>query len=59
MTAAPLSYVTVGREAVGHIIARGKTGWEAFDRADKSLGLFPSQKEAADKIMEVPAEGRS
>jgi hypothetical protein len=29
---------------------RGKSGVEAFDSADRSLGLFPDQKSAADAI---------
>jgi hypothetical protein len=52
MTAAsPLSYVYDGRQCLGHIIARGKLGFELFDADDKSLGLFPSQKEAAAALM--------
>jgi hypothetical protein len=43
----PLSYVYDGRQCIGHIISRGKLGFELFDAHDKSLGLFPSQKEAA------------
>jgi hypothetical protein len=53
MTVAPLSYVYDGRRCLGHIIARGKTGFEAFDSDDKSLGLFASQREAAQTIMEL------
>jgi hypothetical protein len=36
-----------GTRCLGHVIARGKTGWEAFDSDDKSLGVYPTQKEAA------------
>jgi hypothetical protein len=36
-----------GQRCIGHIIARGKTGFEAFDVNDRSLGLYPSQREAA------------
>jgi hypothetical protein len=52
-TPAPLSYVYDGQQCLGHIIARGRSGFEAFDSEDRSLGLFASQKEAAAKIMEV------
>jgi hypothetical protein len=40
-------YVHNGKECVGHVIARGKTGFEAYDADDKSLGVFPSSREAA------------
>ena len=53
MTTSPLSYIYDGRQCLGHIIARGKVGFEAFDSDDKSLGLFASQKEAAKTIMEL------
>jgi hypothetical protein len=53
MTTSPLAYVYDGRQCLGHIIARGKAGFEAFDSDDKSLGLFASQKEAAATIMEL------
>jgi hypothetical protein len=33
----PLSYVTSGRQTIGSILKRGKTGFEAFDSAEKSL----------------------
>jgi hypothetical protein len=38
-----------GRTCVGHI-ARGKHGVEAFDADDKSLGIFPDEKAAADAV---------
>ena len=28
---------------VGHVVSRGKTGFESFDRDDKSLGFFPTR----------------
>ncbi len=40
-------FVYDGRQCLGHVIARGVAGFEAFDAADKSLGLFGSQREAA------------
>jgi hypothetical protein len=36
-----------GRELVGFILARGKTGFEAFTADQKSLGIFPTQREVA------------
>jgi hypothetical protein len=43
------SWVSVydGQCCLGHIISRGRDGYEAFDLDDKSLGLFPTQREAA------------
>jgi hypothetical protein len=34
----PLSYVYDGRECLGFILARGKLGFEAVDRDERSLG---------------------
>jgi hypothetical protein len=38
----PLSYVTLGR--VGHVIARGKLGFEGFHRKERSLGFFTTSR---------------
>jgi hypothetical protein len=46
-TTSSLSYVYDGRRCIGHVIGRGNTGFEAFNTDDKSLGLFPSMKDAA------------
>jgi hypothetical protein len=43
----PLISVYDGRECVGFILARGRTGFEAFDRNERSAGLFPTQQAAA------------
>ena len=54
----PLAYVYDGRECLGHIVARGKTGFfEAFDRDDKSIGIFESQRQAANALVERAANG--
>jgi hypothetical protein len=53
MTAAPKPAATAmlsvcdGRTCIGHIIARGKLGFEAFDQHDKSIGIFATAKLAA------------
>jgi hypothetical protein len=39
-----------GRSCIGHLLPRGKLGVEAFDRGDKSLGVFPNLKSAADAV---------
>jgi hypothetical protein len=36
-----------GRTCVGFILARGKTGFEAFTADQRSLGIYPTQREAA------------
>jgi NUMOD1 domain-containing protein len=48
-----LSYVYDGRQCLGHVIGRGKLGFEAFDRDDKSLGVFPSIRDAANALSPV------
>jgi len=49
----PLVSVYDGRDCLGFILARGKLGFEALDRDERSLGLFPTQREAAQRIMET------
>ena len=49
-TTAPMLSVYDGRQCVGWILARGKTGFEAFDAGERSLGLFDNQREAADAV---------
>ena len=50
MTASPLSYVYDGRDCLGFILARGKLGFEAFDREEVSLGIFKTPAAAANAI---------
>jgi hypothetical protein len=42
-----------GQRCLGHVLGRGKGGFEAFDVDNRSLGIFPSQREAAAAIMGV------
>ena len=51
----PLSYVYDGRVCRGFVISREKLGFEAFDREQRSLGTYPTQRAAADAIMERAA----
>jgi hypothetical protein len=39
-----------GQRCLGHLLPRGKLGVEAYDADDRSLGLFPDQKTAADAV---------
>ena len=54
----PLAYVYDGRRCLGHILDRGKTGFEAFNQDDKSLGFFPTSKEAANAFRVMRAAGQ-
>jgi len=46
----PLVYVTDGREAIGFVLSSGRAGFEAFDREERSLGLFPTAPTAANAV---------
>ena len=50
----PMMGVYDGRECVGFILARGKTGFEAFDRDQRSVGTFKTQHEAAAALEPQP-----
>jgi hypothetical protein len=39
-----------GQRCLGHIVKRGARGFEAFDLDDNSLGVFPTDHEAADAV---------
>jgi hypothetical protein len=39
------------QRCVGFILHRGPMGFEAIDDADRSLGFFPTQDEAAKALM--------
>jgi hypothetical protein len=40
------------RHCLGHVLARGKCGFEAFDAGDQSIGIFETQGEAAHALLE-------
>lgn len=48
----PMSMLAIyaGRTCLGHVILRGRSGVEAFDADDQSLGIYPNLKSAADAI---------
>jgi hypothetical protein len=56
-TTAPLSYIYDGRECRGFVLARGRLGFEAFDRKERSLGLFPTAPTAANAVFASANEG--
>jgi hypothetical protein len=43
--------IFAGQVCIGFVINRGATGFEAFSADEKSLGLSPTQREAAAAIM--------
>jgi hypothetical protein len=54
--ASPMMFVSDGRDCVGFVFARGKSGFEGFDRDERSLGLFDSAAAAANAVF-ARAEG--
>jgi hypothetical protein len=42
-----------GRECIGWVFARGRSGFEAYDAAQQSLGIFATQREATVAVMEA------
>jgi hypothetical protein len=51
--ASALLSVFDGRRCVGHVLGRGRAGFEAFNSKDISLGLFESRRAAIDAINEA------
>jgi hypothetical protein len=46
-----LAYVYDGQQCLGHVLSRGPNGFEAFDSDDKSLGVFETQRQAANALL--------
>jgi hypothetical protein len=46
-----------GRECLGHVLTRGKSGFQAFDVDDRSLGMFRTRSEAVDAVTEAAKRG--
>jgi len=57
-TASPLSYVYDGKKCVGHVLARGRAGYEAFTVDEHSLGLFETAAKAANAVFDSAANER-
>ena len=45
-----MSSIYDGRKCIGFILRRGKAGTEAFDLNESSLGIFESDRAAADAV---------
>jgi hypothetical protein len=48
--AAPILSVFSGQTCVGFVLTRGRAGFEAFDRDERTIGMFDSVRAAADAI---------
>jgi hypothetical protein len=46
----PILSIYNGHHCLGFVLARGQVGFEAFDRDERSLGIFPAQETAIDVI---------
>ena len=51
--AAPPTMVSVysGRDCLGFVLSRGCKGFEAFATDERSFGLFPNQRDAANAVV--------
>jgi hypothetical protein len=49
----PLVPVLAGSRCIGHLLSRGRLGFEAWDHAGQSLGLFETQAAATAAIAEA------
>jgi hypothetical protein len=50
--------VTDGQHRIGHVLSRGRSGWEAFDANDVSIGIYPTQSAAIVALTHVVVEAR-
>jgi hypothetical protein len=53
-----LSYVVSGGECIGFVLARGRLGFEALNREQRPLGLFPTAPAAANAVINGAANER-
>ena len=51
--------VTSGRDCIGHVVCRGKLGFEGFNAADESIGVFPTLKDAANAVTDADDGGEA
>jgi hypothetical protein len=56
MTKPTLVSVFDGRVCLGMILSRGAKGYEAFTADERSLGLFPTQADAANALSAAGAQ---
>jgi hypothetical protein len=58
-TLSPLSYIYDGRACLGFVLSRGRAGFEAFDRDQRSLGLYPTAPAAANAVFAAAENERA
>jgi hypothetical protein len=56
---APMSYIYDGRACLGFVLSRGRAGFEALDRDERSLGLYPTTPAAANAVFAATENGRA
>ena len=44
--------VYAGQRCIGHVLHRGKSGFEGFDADDNPIGTWPTVQQAADAVAE-------
>lgn len=54
-TTAPMLSVFDGRVCVGFLLHRGRQGVELFDAEQRSLGIFPTRREAVAALPDAGA----
>jgi hypothetical protein len=47
-----------GQTCLGHVMARGRFGFEAFDLNDRALGMFRTRAEAVDAVSSSASAGK-
>jgi hypothetical protein len=57
-SASNLVSVYDGTACLGHVLYKPRVGFEAYDRDDKPIGLFASQREAANALTDAAANER-
>ena len=55
-TTTPMVCAYDGRTLIGFILARGVAGFEVFDADQKSLGIYPTQREAVAALPDAEAQ---
>jgi len=49
----PMMSIYDGQQCIGFVIARARQGHEAFDRQERSLGLFKTAAQAANAVFDA------
>ena len=55
----PMSYAYDGQQCIGFVLSRGRRGHEAFDREQRSLGLFETAAKAANALFDSASNEES